>query len=342
MTNLRYLLRASVVFMTTLVFSFAFAQSDTKSSVILADSAEGGGAGGGVFFILTAVDGAPVAENALSASLRASRGRGVYMTIAAMARAIPTGQSTLSLQGTEATAAPIQSIFRSVFRDGNRQVSGTVKVDLPAGHRYRVNGIIDAFKREVWIEDESGVQVPGSRISAESDPELIKAMQGATFVATNLHYDGDWISEVPKLQLPLIPAGSMLKVVDWGKNRANVLVDGRKMRVGIDESGEAETIEKLIARITSPTDPRLAISAYPESVRSAIRLGRVLVGMTKDQVLIALGRPRVDLVPNLDASEWRYDISEYGPAYLQFDDKGQLKELDASRPARALLLVQNQ
>jgi hypothetical protein len=342
MPNFREVLSPSFAVIATVICTFALAQSDTKTSVILSDTADGGGAGGGVFFILTAIDGGQVSENALNASLRASRGRGAYMTIAPVSRAVPAGTATLSLQGTEATAAPIQSIFRSIFRDGNRQVSGTVKVDLPAEHRYRVNGIIDAFKREVWIEDETGIQVPGSRIAAESDPELMKAMQGATFTATNLHYDGDWISEVAKFQLPLIPAGSMLKVIDWGKGRANVLVDGRRMRVGIDESGDVETIQQLVARITSPTDPRLAIREYPENVRNAIRLGRVMAGMTKDQVRLALGRPRVDFVPSLEASEWRYDTSDYGPVYLLFDDKGLLKELDASRPARALLLVQNQ
>lgn len=330
-----------VLLSATLSFTTSHAQTQTQDgpNAVIADTAEGGGQGGGVFFMVTAINGTEVSDTALTASTKASWNRGMDMRIRDAQRPVPAGQVTLRLHGTEATAAPIQTVFRTVFRDGNREVSGTVTVHLTAGQSYRARGIIDAFKREIWLEDAGGTRVPGSQLAAPPDLELIKQMEGASFITTNLHHDGDWISEVPRLELPYVPIGSRLKIVEWGKDRARILVDGRKMRIGIDDDENMEIIQELVARVTSPVDPRTAMAAYPDSVRNAIRAARVSLGMTKEQVLQALGRPLLTLTPDLAANEWRYEIPDQGPAFLVFDERGQLTTLDASRPARALMLM---
>jgi hypothetical protein len=138
-------------------------------------------------------------------SLQASRGRGAYMVIQSTARPVPAGKATLKLLAIQTGSAPISSIFRAAFKDGDPRVDGTVNVDLAPGQRYRVNGFLDPFRREVWIEDSKGIEVPGSKVTAPPNPELLKQMDGAVFTKTNLRYDDDWINEVSLPQLPLSP-----------------------------------------------------------------------------------------------------------------------------------------
>lgn len=335
-------IRRHMLFFVLLVMVPAAAWANTAAQVVVADTADGGGMGGGTFFMVTAVDGVPVRENALSASAAASVGRGANMIVRGAERAVPAGKVTLDLRGTQTHVAPIDTLFRSVFRGGNPVVSGIVTVELVAGQMYRVNGVINAFKREVWLEDGQGKVVSDSKIVAEPNPELVKQMEGSVYVATNLRYEGDWISEAPWPHLDFVPVGSRLKVLDYGSNRATVLIDGRKMRMGIDHSRGKETIQQFVARATVAEDPMQAIAAYPQDVRNAIRAGRVLIGMSRDQVRLALGRPRVDLVPALDASEWLYQTEDAGDLFLVFDQAGLLKEVDGARKVRKLVLYESQ
>jgi hypothetical protein len=311
------------------------AQGNTSALVI--DSADGGGPGGGLFFMLAEIDGKAVADTSLSQSVAASRGRGAHMVVRPADHAVPAGKVTLTLWGTQRHAAPIQTIFRSVFQDGDPEVKGTVQVELSPGMRYRVNGVLDAYRREIWLADADGREVPGSRVTTPPNPELVRLMDGAVYTRTNLHYENDWISEVPWLQQPIVPVGSRIKVVEWSKHKANVLIDGRKMRLGVDYSRDAENIQQFVARVTTPDDPKLRLATYPEPVRNAIRAGRVMPGMTREQAMTAIGRPRVDYVPDLNASEWRYQALEQEELFLVFDDAGQLKEIDASRRSRLLV-----
>jgi hypothetical protein len=330
--------RIILVFAAVLATSATLAQ--TNPSAVIADSAEGGGPGGGTFFMVTAVDGNPVPETALTVSGRASAGRGAYMLVRGAERSVPSGKVSLTLRGIQTHVAPIDTIFRAIFRGGNPEVTGSVTVELAPGQRYLAKGLLDGFRREIWLEDEKGAVVAGSRVAIPPDPELVKQMEGATFTATNLRYEGDWISEVSWLNQSFIPAGSRLKVVDYGSNRASVLVDGKKMRMGIDWSRGKETIQQFVARATTGEDPRKKIAEYPEKVRDAIRAGRVFAGMTKDQVLLSLGRPRVDFVPSLSANEWKYEIPEQEEMYFVFDESGALREIDGSRKARKLVVYE--
>ncbi len=307
---------------------------------IVADTSDGGGAGGGTFFMLEAINGTEVKETALNASIRASAGRGAYMVVRGAERPVTPGRMSLKLRGVQAHAAPISNIFRAVFSGGNPEVTGTVSVDLAAGARYKVNGILDGFKREVWIEDETGKEVAGSKVAFEADPALVKQMEGAVFVATNLRYEGDWINEASTPGLSFVPVGSRIKVVDYGSNRASVLIDGRKMRLGIDYTRGIETIQQFFARVTSAEDPRPKVATYPEAIREAIRVGRVIPGMNRDQVLVALGRPRQDFNRYLNDKEWKYEVPENGELFVVFDDAGLVKEVDGARKARKLVLYE--
>ncbi len=305
------------------------------STATIVDSAEADGRSAGLFFVVTEVNGSKVG-NALDSSARASQGRGAALTVVGGGRELPAGKTRLKLVALQYHAAPIMGLFSALRGSGPPQVSGEVEVDLKPGARYRVQGVLDNYRAELWLEELGVGPVPGTTLKAAGDPELQKLMEGAAFTTTNLRYEDDWISDSPQPHLPFVPAGARLKVRSYGNQRAEVLIDGRKMRIGVDYGRQAETIQQLVARITSNDDPRPQIAAWPEPVREAVRAARVIPGMSREQVAVALGRPRMDLLPKLEAAEWPY-VVDSEEAWLVFDANGKLQTIDASRKTRGLL-----
>lgn len=320
------------------VWAQAAAADPVPGHATIADTAVSGYSSA-TFFMATAVNGVAVKDTSLELSLSASRGRGMFMRVRTTERAVPAGPVTLELKGLGASPAPIDGIVRSIFGQERPETTGTVKVVLEAGKTYWVKGELDPYRREVWLEDDRRREVPNSRVSAPVDPAMAAQMEGAAYTATNLRYEGDWISEAPSLDQGVIPVGSRLKVVEYGKDRARVLIDGKKMRMGIDHAPpDKETIRQFVARATTAQDPRPLVNGYPKEVRDAVYAGRVVKGMSKEQVLVALGRPRVEFVPDLSSKEWAYTVPSNETIYLMFDEGGVLREVDGSRKARGLLL----
>jgi outer membrane protein assembly factor BamE (lipoprotein component of BamABCDE complex) len=58
-------------------------------------------------------------------------------------------------------------------------------------------------------------------------------------------------------------------------------------------------------------DPKAKLAAYPAKMREAITSARVSPGMTKEQVIMAVGHPVSSENPNLDAKIWRYWLSSF-------------------------------
>jgi len=75
-------------------------------------------------------------------------------------------------------------------------------------------------------------------------------------------------------------------------------------------------------------DPRPKVAAAAPKVRSAIQSARVTKGMTRDQVLIALGWPISSENPHLDAATWKYWLWSFSPFTLHFDANGRLAKIE--------------
>jgi hypothetical protein len=132
------------------------------------------------------------------------------------------------------------------------------------------------------------------------------------YTCCNFHYENDWINDGNYAQLPMIPAGSPIRVIDYGRYRAQVEIDGKPFRLGLDYGRTAETTEQWVAKLIVASDPKLKMAGYPNAVRQAIQNGQVMVGMTKEQVIMALGHPLTNENPRLDAPLWRYWWSSFG------------------------------
>jgi hypothetical protein len=297
----------------------------------IVDSAIREDGGRSIFFILNAVDGEPVAENAMTKSIRANALRGRNLLPLPVDRYVAAGKHRLTITAQYGTAAPIEYLVRpSSFA----KVSGDVEVELKPDVVYQIAGVLEPTKREVWIEEwGSHVRVGPKIIDAEVAAEAAKSMAGAKFICCNLHHNGDWIDDTNATTLPMIPAGTPIVIKDVGSNRSRVLIDARPMRIGHDYGRKQESNEQFIAKLVVDEDPRLKIKSFPESIQGAILKGKVCRGMSREQVIIALSYPRTDETSDLAMKNWKYWTADGEEYVVVWGDDGLVQEISGSEQA---------
>lgn len=304
-------------------------------SALVSDGSTGGGMGGGAFFVLLEVDGVPVGRNSLDASLRASAGRGANLTVVGVERYVGAGRHKLKLSARYAHAAPIQAMFSSA---SGWKVEGDVEVELRPDVRYRVNGLLDNLRREIWLEEADSGKLVSARIGALENARVAVDPPGSTFACCNLRYDGDWIGDNNGVPLPFIPAGTRVEVKRFGRSHVDVEILGSRMRIGPDQAAHVITKEAWLERLVVKEDPRPRIAAASPAVREAIVAGKVTIGMTRDEALIALGHPRPDRTPALQAGAWQYWTADDEAYTLSWGADGRLAKVDAVAKVRALVM----
>ena len=147
------------------------------------------------------------------------------------------------------------------------------------------------------------------------------------FACCNLHYSKDWINDGNYAELPMIPAGTPMELLSYGRNRAYVKIDGKPMRLGHDYGRDQESLEAWVAKIVAADDPRSRIAGYPPAVQEAIRVGKVMVGMTREQAIIAVGYPMTSETFSLDAPVWKIWQSGNGEYALNFRADGRIESI---------------
>jgi len=299
---------------------------DYPSALIL-DSGLSEDAGRAAFFVLTAVDGTPIDENSLKRSVHANRGRGRNLFPITVQRYVAAGKHRLTLTAEFGTAAPIEYLFRpSSFAT----VSGEIDVELKPDIAYRVDGVLESLRREVWLEElETRALVGHKIIDLKIAEDAGKAMAGAQFTCCNLHYKGDWISDTNESTLPMIPAGTPIVLQGFGFNRARVLINAREMRIGHDYGRKQESKEQYVAKLIVNDDPKTKIMKYPQRIQEAIVAGKVCEGMTREQVIISLGYPRTDATPVLSNSVWKYWTASWEEYLVIWGKDGLVQSISA-------------
>ena len=151
------------------------------------------------------------------------------------------------------------------------------------------------------------------------------------YTCCNLHYVGDWISDGNWHGVPMIPAGTPIKVTAYGSNRAYAEIDGKSFRIGHDYGRDQEPLEQYVARLVVEDDPRATVAAYPDGVREAIRRGHVVHGMTREQAIIAGGYPATHRTPVLSAPEWTYWNDRLTSYRVVWDGEGRIAAIAFGR-----------
>jgi hypothetical protein len=167
---------------------------------------------------------------------------------------------------------------------------------------------------------------------------LTKPALRSGYACCNLHYEDDWISDGNYGSLPMIAVGTPVDIVSLGRHKAHVLINGNKMRLGHDYGRAQESLDFWLKKIIVADDPRPTIASYTPDVRSAIAVGRLLPGMTRDQVLVSIGYPNPSENPSLEAPVWRYWLSDGEGYELEWGKDGKLNDVSAVASVRKLIL----
>ncbi|NIJ78321.1 hypothetical protein FHT08_003455 [Xanthomonas campestris] len=146
----------------------------------------------------------------------------------------------------------------------------------------------------------------------------------------NLRTDGSWISDSNYAEdgKRMLPVGTPVSVTGFGRNRVNLKIAGEKQSIGNDYSRDLDNIA-FAARYFVTADPKLRLATFPSKIRQAINDGKLTGGMTREQVLMAVGYPISSENPNLEASLWRYWRDSFSEYQVQFGPSGKLVKVTA-------------
>ena len=160
------------------------------------------------------------------------------------------------------------------------------------------------------------------------------------FLCCNMRTDGAWISDsnYADSSKRVIPLGTPVQVTGYGRYRVNVIIDGRKQDIGNDYSRSLDMGE-FMQRYVVPRDPRHRAANFAPPVQRAIREAKVRRGMTRQQVLMAIGYPAHNYNPSLDARSWKYWLYSSGAYEVMFDGSGHVSDVVAEPDVRAAVLT---
>ena len=173
------------------------------------------------------------------------------------------------------------------------------------------------------------LQVPGTVKADEKEPRF------AGFTCCNLHFSGDWVSDLNYASQERIPAGTPIKIVDYGRWRIITEIGGRRIRIGLDYGRRQETLAQYARKLTVDRDLRFRIASFPPLVQDAIAAGKLLPGMSKEQVVMAVGFPPRHETPSVADARWKLWYSSRVPYFVAFDERGRVKEIEIDPAQRA-------
>lgn len=167
-------------------------------------------------------------------------------------------------------------------------------------------------------------------LSASGLPPAYAQAPADGFLCCNMRTDGSWISDsnYEESGKRIIPFGTPVKYKGLGRYRVHIEIDGKRQAIGNDYSRDIQ-MEAFARRYIVTDDPKATVSKTSLKVRAAIESARVTKGMTKEQVLTALGYPISSENPNLDVPRWRYWLWSFSPYVVHFDNAGRLSRVEA-------------
>ena len=160
------------------------------------------------------------------------------------------------------------------------------------------------------------------------------------FLCCNLRTDGKWISDINYSEngKRVIPAGTPVKATGYGRYRVHIETPEGKQAIGNDYSRDL-AMPEFARRSVVATDPKLKLAGASPKIRKAVETGRVAPGMTREQVLMAVGYPVSSENPHLDAKVWRFWLSSFAEFQVVFGPDDRVREITTDQQTRNLVVM---
>ena len=185
------------------------------------------------------------------------------------------------------------------------------------------------------VMDKMGMSGPTPKTGANG-AALVFPREG--FSCCVLHYDGNKIVDRNYASLPMIPAGTPVEVTGYDGSTAKVKIDGKAMHLDHDYGRDQESLDVWVNKVVINEDPRPQIAEYPPEVQEAIRLGKVVVGMTREQAIAAIGYPAANENITLDGPVWQLRRARGDEYQLNFDRNGRIESVTGDDSVTELMI----
>lgn len=137
----------------------------------------------------------------------------------------------------------------------------------------------------------------------------------------------------------VVPVGTPLKITGYGRQRVVTEGANLKLWLGNDYSRDLD-LGTFAERYVVKSDPAAKIATYPAKVQEAIKTMRVTKGMTKEQVLMAIGYPISSENPSLDAPAWRYWLDSFKPFTVLWDNQGRVRDVETDPQTKYVVVLE--
>lgn len=160
------------------------------------------------------------------------------------------------------------------------------------------------------------------------------------FLCCNMRSDGRWISDSNYQESGkfVIPLGTPVKVLDYARYRVSLKFPDSTQTLGNDYSRDI-SMPDFARRYVVAEDPALKLAGFPAKVQQAIASSRVVRGMTREQVLMAIGYPIASENPHLDAKVWKYWLWTFSPYDIYFDERGTVSHIQTDPDTRLRVVM---
>jgi hypothetical protein len=105
----------------------------------------------------------------------------------------------------------------------------------------------------------------------------------------------------------IVPAGEPVVIDTMKRDRyAYGTIGGDYISLRDDTARSREDMLRWTSQIVIPTDPKLTLATWSPEVQKAVYSAKVVVGMTRPQVLMSLNYPSRNDTKDLNGNTWRY------------------------------------
>lgn len=148
----------------------------------------------------------------------------------------------------------------------------------------------------------------GFGAACKNQPQVNHPLVGQTrYLCCNLHYEKNEVTDNWYGVGNTIKVGTPIHIVEVRKRSVKFQADGHPEITLVQKYGDKVLgFDQYLDRIFVERNPVLRFGKKRDKLEQAVMDGKIVKGMTKDQVAMAVGYPPPHKTPSLDADNWTY------------------------------------
>jgi len=141
---------------------------------------------------------------------------------------------------------------------------------------------------------------------AKAPPEMVQHYTGRTlYTCCNIHYSDEVINDANYSDGKIVPLGSPVRIVEVMPDAITFEAAGTTLTVQQVYGKGKETPQQYFDKLFVEKNPAERVAPMPAAVQKAVKEGRVERGMTRQEVVLALGYPPIDDNPTPSSPDWK-------------------------------------